>query len=160
MLDGGADALPLQAHDIGYGEFAGEDRVFRIAFKIAPIGHRAMDIGGRRQKHMRLLGLDLIRQGRADLPDQVDIPGGAQRNADREAGRLDATDQRTAAARAIGPIGDAQLADAEPFNRRKRPEILAGQEGDFFLKRKLVGESFDAVGGHGELDLVRRARLA
>ena len=125
MLDGGADPLPLQARDIADRQLGREDGIFRIAFEIAAVGDRAVDIDGWRKQHVRALGFHFVGEGSPNFGDERHIPGGAKGNADREARRLDAADERAAATRAIGTIGDPQLANTEPFDRRNGPEIFA-----------------------------------
>jgi hypothetical protein len=79
-------------------------------------------------------------KGRADLADQAWVPGGAERDANGEAGRFDAADERAAAAGAVGAIGDAQLTQAQPFDGWQRPEILARKQADLLLQAHRIDQ--------------------
>ena len=80
--------------------------------------------------------------------DQFDVPGGAERNPDRERRRLHAADETAAAARAVRPVGHAQLVNAEPWDRRQRPEIFTRQEAHLLGQRHLLHEFADPVFAH------------
>ncbi len=51
-FDGCGNTLGLQTLDIGDGEGAGQQRIFGIAFEIAPIGHGAMNVDSWREAYM------------------------------------------------------------------------------------------------------------
>lgn len=95
---------------------------------------------------MGAFGFDLLGQGDADFLCQSDVPGGAKGDADREGGGLNAADQRTAAARAVGTIGDAQLGDVQPFDGGERPEVLAREQAHLLFKGQGVHEGFNTAG--------------
>ena len=83
---------------------------------------------------MRALGFDLLRQRFADLLGQRRVPRRADGYSNGKRRRLDAANKGAAAARAVRPVRDTQLADAEPGNGREGPEILAGEERDLLLQ--------------------------
>src|SRR5690606_18722492 len=53
---------------------------------------------------------------------------------DRKRRRLDATEKPPAPTRAIGPIRNAELGDAQPLDGGERPEILSGEQGDLLFQ--------------------------
>jgi hypothetical protein len=74
----------------------------------------------------------------------LDVPAGAERDAHRERRRLHPADQRAAAARAVRPVGDPELADAaSAVDGRQRPEVLAREQAHLLLERHPVDELFD-----------------
>ena len=124
MLDRRRYPLPLQPLDIADGEVGGEDRILRVALEIATVADRAVQVHRRGEADMRALRFHFLGQRRADLVEQPDVPAGAERDPHRERRRLHPADQRAAAARPVRPVGDPELADLEPVDRRQRPEVL------------------------------------
>ncbi len=96
-----------------------------------------MDVDRRGAGHMRALRLRLVGQRRADLARQLDVPAGAERDADTERRRIRPLSEPPPRA-PFGPSVIAQLVDAEARNRRERPEILARQQAHLLGERHLL----------------------
>ena len=107
MLDRCANILALQAGDVGHRHARREVWIFRITFEVAAVERRAVDVDRRPQQKLRALGFGLLAQRLADLLDQLGVPAGGQRDADREAGRADIAAGKAAAAALTWPASTA-----------------------------------------------------
>ncbi len=144
VLDRRADALALEAGDVGHRHPRREVGVLGVTLEVAAVERRAVDVDGRRQEHARPLRPRLLAQRPADPLDQGGVPGRGQGDADREAGRRHAAAGEPAAApRAVGAVGHLDRRDAQARDRRGAPHVGTGQQRHLLLQRQLAQDRRD-----------------
>jgi hypothetical protein len=135
VLDRRADVLGLDALHQGGAEPAGQVRVLAQVLEVAAAQRRPLDVDPRPEHHRDVLRPCLDPDRRADLADQVDVPGRAQRRRGGEAGRGQAAGDPDVVAlgrlhaQPVRAVGQPDRLDAEPVDGGGVPEVRAQAEG-------------------------------
>ena len=86
MLDGRADALPLDSAHQGRAEFAANKGILGEVFEVASTQRRTLDVDAGTEKNRDLLGVGLGTERLADPFHQLPVPRRAEPDGRREAG--------------------------------------------------------------------------
>ena len=89
VLEGGEDALALDAADVGVAEAGGEPGILAVPLKIAAPDGDAVDVDGGAEDHVAAVGAGFRTDGCALLLDEIGIPGGSHGDAGGEGGGED-----------------------------------------------------------------------
>jgi hypothetical protein len=147
VLEGGADALALDAAHEGAGDPAGEQRVLAVVLEVAPAQRMALHVEPRAEQQGHVLRPRLGADRRPDPLDQLRVPGGGHGRGRREAGRgLAGADRLAGAApQPDGTIGHPNRRDAEALYIGGLPGVAAGHQRSLLLQ----GQLRDEIGGGG-----------
>jgi hypothetical protein len=81
VLQARADAAVLQASHVGGGQLAGQQRVLRVGLEQPAAQQGTVQVDGRPEHHVNLLGHRLLGQQLADVIGGVLAPGRGQQAA-------------------------------------------------------------------------------
>ena len=151
VLHRGADALRLDGGDHRDRELAGQERVLGEVLEVASAQWGALHVDAGPEDDRDALHARLLRQGRADLGDQVAVPGRRDGAGRGEAGGREAPADPGVVGllrlhpQTVGPVGDHDRRQAEPLDRAGVPEVPAHHEPGLLLDRELCGQLLDVA---------------
>ena len=140
VLDGGDDALFGAGFGPAGGDDAGEIGVFAEVFEVAAVDGDAADIEAGSELEVGAAGAGFEADGLAVGGGEGGVPGGGEGGAAGEGAGL--VDAAGAVTDALGAVGHIEAGDAEAWDGVS-DELVAGEEGDFFLE----GELFEDLVG-------------
>lgn len=147
VLEAGADAAVLHPAHAGSCEAAGEQRVLGVRLEEPPAERRAVQVDGRAEHHVDLLGHRLLGEQPADLVGGVLAPGGGEQGGVREQ-RDGPAAAEFQAAHTGGAVGEPQFPEPDRVAGREGEGGGAGQQGD--LAGQVKGaDQVGVVVGHG-----------
>ena len=165
MLGGYADALALDAVDIGGGNLSGEEGIFGEIFEVAAAEGIAVEVHAGGQQDVSAVFEDFVAHGGGDFADQVRVPGRGEDGADREAGAVvgavralaDRVDAEAGGAVGYYGLGDAEARDGLGRTGGSGDEDVAGgghRAGDHAAPAAADHEGGLLLEGHGGEDFV------
>ena len=104
MLDRCCDPQSLEAADIGHRDLGRQERVLGVAFKIAPVEGRAMNVDRRGEQHPRALRFRFQGQRFTDLVDESEIPRRGERDRHGKGCRRHPSHESAAAPNAVRAV--------------------------------------------------------
>ncbi len=140
MLQRCAHAVPLHPAHPCRAEHTGQQRIFGEVLEVAPAARVPLDVDPGPEQHLDTQGPALGTQGGADPFDELGIPGLAQADGGREAGRRFAAGQAEVVGGAAGlPAHPVRTVGQQ--DRRDIADLLGGPERRATAQGGLLGES-------------------